>query len=105
MGMQIDAKMIYGWKAADANKIFDQDILTDLIDDGILEYTSPFYDSGYDRGYIGVDASIFQGVTNGDYIHAILNDLDIELREILSEHFRTGEFEITPALYFGPHVT
>lgn len=103
--MQIDAKMIYGWKAADANKIFDQDILTDLIDDGIFEYTSPFYDSGYDRGYIGIGANDFYSVTVYDNLNLILQDYDDELREILSEHFRIGEFEIAPALYFGPHVT
>lgn len=105
MGISIDAKLIYGWKSIDAIEIFDEDTLNELITDGDLEYTSPVYDSGWNRGYIGVDASRLQGITLSDNIDDILGDLDTELREILSEHFRVGEFVIPPALYFGPHVT
>lgn len=106
MGISIDAKLIYGWKYKDAIEIFDEDILNELIDDGDLDYTSPFYDSGYDRGYVGVDASRLQGVTLYHDFEGMLNDIDNELRDIISEHFKIAlTFENHPALYFGPHVT
>lgn len=94
MGMDINAKLIYGWKYKDAIEILDEDILNELIDDGDLDYTSPFYDSGYDRGYVGVDASRLQGVTLNDDIEGLIYNCDNDIREILSEHFRVGEFEI-----------
>lgn len=62
MGMDVSAKMIYGLHYDDVPEYIIEQVDEDL-DNGILDYVSPGYDSPKDEWIIGVEVDVWNSST------------------------------------------
>ena len=59
MGIDISAKLIYGLPYSDLpEEILDE--VDEMLDDGELEYASPYYDAPRDEWIVGVEIQVSQ---------------------------------------------
>lgn len=64
MGMDIDSKLMYGLDYSELVKHLDEDQIEQLdndLDDGDIDYASPYYDSDREDWFVGV--SLRQDIT------------------------------------------
>jgi len=96
MGIDVDAKLIYGLHYSD----LPEDILEDvdeMLDDGTLDYASPFYDSGKEVWVVGVEIPVWE---DGHYdLGYQVSNIHEEVPEILIRD------DIELLMYVTPHVT
>lgn len=96
MGIDIEAKLIYGLPYADLpEEVLDE--VNEMLDDGEIEYASPYYDSPMDEWIIGVDVNC-EGTTPWDLRDAI-EDAWKEFPELFHEH------SLELKLYVSAHVS
>ena len=99
MGMQIDSKLIYGMRYIDlVDKLSEDQIeeLQEALDDGEVDYASPYYDSPRDRWIVGYEIS--DGFT--------LETLDSLKQELVdTEKDFVERFGIRGVVYCTPDVT
>ena len=82
MGISIDAKLIYGLPYSYLPEEILEEV-DEMLDDGTLEYASPYYDAPRDEWIVGVEVSC-DGVTSREFEKA-RDDADWGVPEILSE--------------------
>lgn len=94
MGTSISARLLYGCYYADLpEEILDE--VNEMLDDGYIDYASPYYDSPRDEWIVGVEVSC-DGVTSREFEKA-RDDADWGVPEILSE--------LELKYYVSAHVT
>ena len=95
MGIDIEAKLIYGLLYADLpEEILDED--NEMLDNGEIEYASPYYDSPRDEWIVGVEVSC-SGLDSESIGYAV-TDAAGDLPSIITDNCDCG-------LYVSAHVT
>lgn len=96
MGISINSKLILGYTYADLQDWADADgnDVDELLDNGELDYASPYYDSPREEWVIGISVSPW-----GMDIEKHVQGLSSARLELLAE------FGIEPRLYVSAHVT
>lgn len=93
MGIDISAKLIYGCNYSDIpEEILDE--VNEMLDDGELDYASPYYDAPRDEWIVGVEVECW-GVNHREFdkamydsewrIPEVINELDLKL--YVTPHF------------------
>ena len=95
MGILTRASLIYGMHYSQIPEEF-QDEVNNMLDDGDLDYASPYYDSHRDEWYVGVEVNI-DGMTPEE-AKLTLDDAWEEIPRVLKD---SGAI----ALYVSAHVT
>ena len=97
MGISIDAKLIYGLPYSYLPEEILEEV-DEMLDDGTLEYSIPYYDAPRDEWIVGVEINC--------------NGLDVwEIEEYLDNTGYAGipqfirDTEVTLGLYVSAHVT
>ena len=97
MGIDIEAKLIYGIPYSDLPEEILEEV-DEMLDDGTLEYASPYYDAPRDEWIVGVEVSC--------------NGLDVwEIEEYLDNTGYAGipqfirDTEVALGLYVSAHVS
>ena len=67
MGMSINAKCLVGLSYEDLED--DSDELEEWLDDGVLEYASPYYDSAKSEWFCGIEVD--SGLSPSEFIHRL----------------------------------
>lgn len=88
MGIDISAKLIYGLPYSELPEEI-LDAVDEMLDNGDLDYASPYYDAPRDRWIVGVEITAWK---KGHY------DLGYEIPEILVSD------DIDLSVYVTPHV-
>lgn len=94
MGMSIDAMLIYGVPYADIPEELIEKV-DEMLDEGTLEYASPWYDSSRKDWIVGKSVACW----GEDYIDISGCDMD----EYIPAEFRNNGLECK--FYVSPHVT
>ena len=88
MGIDISAKLIYGCNYSDLPEEILEEV-NEMLDNGELEYASPYYDAPRDEWIVGVEITAWK---KGHY------DLGYEIPEVLVSD------DIDLRAYATPHV-
>ena len=95
MGIDISAKLIYGCHYSDLpEEILDE--VNEMLDNGELEYASPYYDAPRDEWIVGVEIRAF-GKSHYD-LSCSIAQIDYEIPDILVRE------DIELLVYVTPHV-
>ena len=95
MGIDISAKLIYGLPYADLPEEILEEV-NEMLDNGELEYASPYYDAPRDEWIVGVEISAWK---KGHYdLGYAISQIDDEILEILVSD------DIDLSVYVTPHV-
>lgn len=96
MGIDISAKIIYGCNYSDLpEEILDE--VNAMLDDGGLDYASPYYDAPRDEWIVGVEVDCY-----GKHIWNLKNHLEVDVYHNIPECF--GDYDLELGLYVTPHV-
>ena len=95
MGVNIEAKLIYGLPYSDLPEEILEEV-DEMIDEGSLDYASPYYDAPRDRWIIGVEISAWK-MGQFDLGYKI-SQIDDEIPEVLVSD------DIDLSVYVTPHV-
>lgn len=96
MGIDISAKLIYGVPYSDLpEEILDE--VNEMLDDGELDYASPYYDAPRDEWIVGVEVHC-----NGKDICDLKNHLEDDVYHKIPECFVYHDIEL--GFYVTPHV-
>ena len=80
MGVNIEAKLIYGTPYSDLPEEILEDV-NEMLDDGSLDYASPYYDAPRDEWIVGVEIKAWK---KGHYdLGYEISQIDDEIPEIL----------------------
>ena len=96
MGIDISAKLIYGLPYSDIPEEILEEV-DEMLDNGELEYASPYYDAPRDRWIVGVDVECY-----GVDIVELNNHMEDDVYRKIPECF--GDFDLVLGLYVTPHV-
>ena len=96
MGIHIRAKLIYGLPYADLPEEILEEV-NEMLDNGELDYASPYYDAPRDEWIVGVEISAWK---KGQYdLGYEISQIDDEIPEILVSD------DIDLSVYVTPHVS
>lgn len=95
MGIQVGAKLIYGIKYKDLAEE-DLEEVDALLDSGVLDYASPFYDAPRGDWIIGCEVFVYDQTEDG--LKYLISDCSDDVHEILYNNYTLG-------FYVTPHVT
>lgn len=95
MGIDISAKLLYGTPYSDLPEEILEEV-DEMLDDGDLDYASPYYDAPRDRWIVGVEISAWK-MGQFDLGYKIYQ-IDEEIPEILVSD------DIDLSVYVTPHV-
>lgn len=96
MGIDISSKLIVGLPYDELVEGFDEDrqeLLNEMLDDGELDYASPYFDSPRDEWIVG-----FSVTPHGDDLEILYDEMIDASRSFISE------YSIIPRVYCIPHV-
>ena len=96
MGIDISAKLIYGLPYSDLPEEILEEV-NEMLDNGELEYASPYYDAPRDEWIVGV------GIEG--YVVDIVelnNHMEADVYRKIPECF--GDYDLVLGLYVTPHV-
>ena len=96
MGIDISAKLIYGLNYSDLPEEILEEV-DEMLDNGELEYASPYYDAPRDRWIVGVEIPAWADL-NSDLGHRI-SYVEDEVPDILDRE------DIEMLVYVTPHVS
>lgn len=96
MGIDIDAKLMYGCYYSDLPEEILEDV-DEMLDDGDLDYASPWYDSDKDDWIVGVEVKV-KKKSHYDLGYQVSN-IHEEVPEILIRD------DIELLMYVTPHVS
>ena len=95
MGTDISAKLIYGLPYSDLPEEILEEV-NEMLDDGELDYASPYYDAPRDEWIVGVEIAAWK---KGHYdLGYEISQIDDEIPEILVSD------DIDLSVYVAPHV-
>ena len=95
MGIDIGAKLIYGLPYEDIPEEITEEV-DEMLDDGSLDYASPYYDSPREEWIVGVEIRAWK---KGHYdLGYEISQIDDEIPEILVSD------DIDLSIYVTPHV-
>ena len=95
MGIDISAKLIYGLPYSDLPEEILEEV-DEMLDNGELEYASPYYDAPRGEWIVGVEITAWK---KGNYdLGYEISQIDDEIPEIL-----VGD-DIDLSVYVTPHV-
>ena len=92
MGIDISAKLLYGTQYSDLPEEVLEEV-DEMLDDGTLEYASPYYDAPRDEWIVGVEITAWK---KGHY------DLGYEISQIPEVLVSDG---IDLSVYVAPHLS
>lgn len=96
MGIDISAKLIYGLPYSDIpEEILDE--VDEMLDNGDLDYASPYYDAPRGDWIVGVEVHC-----NGKQIWDLKNHLEDDVYHHIPQILRDYDLEL--GLYVTPHV-
>ena len=96
MGIDISAKLIYGLPYSDLPEEILEEV-DEMLDNGELEYASPYYDAPRDRWIVGVEIGAWK---RGHYnLGYEISQIDDEIPEVLVSD------DIDLSVYVTPHVS
>ncbi len=93
MGIDIDAKLIYGCNYSDLPEEILEEV-NEMLDNGELDYASPYYDAPRDEWIVGVECDLW-----GDTLQNAERELSVVAGSI-PEIIRNAEL----GFYVTPHV-
>ena len=96
MGIDISAKLIYGLPYSDLPEEILEEV-NEMLDNGELEYASPYYDAPRDEWIVGVEVTAWK---KGNY------DLGYEISQIgdeIPEALVSDDIDLS--VYVTPHVS
>ena len=96
MGIDISAKLLYGLPYSDLPEEILEEV-DEMLDDGTLEYASPYYDAPRDQWIVGVEVGCY-----GVDIVELNNHMEDDVYRKIPECF--GDFDLVLGLYVTPHV-
>lgn len=73
MGIDIDAKLIYGCNYSDLPEEILEEV-NEMLDNGELDYASPYYDAPRNEWIVGVEVYCYE-TSYVDLIHEITSDI------------------------------
>ena len=95
MGVNIEAKLIYGTPYSDLPEELLEEV-NEMLDDGSLDYASPYYDAPRDDWIVGVEITAWK---KGNYdLGYEISQVDDEIPEVLVSD------DIDLSVYVTPHV-
>lgn len=95
MGLDISAKLIYGLPYSDLPEEILEEV-DEMLDNGELDYASPYYDAPRDEWIVGVEITAWK---KGHYdLGYEISQIDDEIPEILVSD------DIDLSVYVTPHV-
>ena len=95
MGIDISAKLIYGLPYSDLPEEILEEV-DEMLDDGELEYASPYYDAPRDKWIVGVEITAWE---KGYYdLGHEISQINDKIPEILVSD------DIDLSVYVAPHV-
>ena len=95
MGIDIEAKLIYGCNYADLPEE-SLDEVNEMLDSGWIEYASPYYDAPMDKWIVGVDVNC-EGLDSESIGYAVTDAAD-DLPSIITDNCNCE-------IYVSAHVT
>ena len=96
MGIDIEAKLIYGTPYSDLPEEILEDV-NEMLDNGELDYASPYYDAPRDEWIVGVEVECYSvGVWE------LKNHMEDDVYRKIPECF--GDYDLVLGLYVTPHV-
>lgn len=96
MGIDIDAKLIYGIPYSELPEdILDE--VDEMLDNGDLDYASPYYDAPRDEWIVGAGVNCY-----GKEIWELKNHLEDDVYHHIPQILRDYDLEL--GLYVTPHV-
>ena len=96
MGIDISAKLIYGLPYSDIPEEMLEEV-DEMLDNGELEYASPYYDAPRDEWIVGVEIAAWK---KGHYdLGYEISQIDGEIPEVLV----SGDIDLS--VYVTPHVS
>lgn len=96
MGIDISAKLIYGLPYSELPEEILEEV-DELLDDGSLEYASPYYDAPRDEWIVGVETTAWK---KGHYdLGYEISQIDDEIPEVLVSDDIDLSVCVTPHVY------
>lgn len=93
MGIDISAKLIYGCMYSELPEEILEEV-DEMLDNGDLEYASPYYDAPRDAWIVGV--SIDGNGISTAVIHSVISEVIIDYPDVLKD--------VSLKFYVSPHV-
>ena len=96
MGIDIDAKLIYGCNYSDLPEEILEEV-NEMLDNGELDYASPYYDAPRDRWIVGVEVDCY-----GKGIWELKNHIEDDVYHHVPQIF--SDYDLELGLYVTPDV-